>query len=230
MLLTFANEQTNNISFTLQQWGGSGDTASVALSFDGELFDIPIEIAKTTGSGSFATVNVEVVDDTRAGTWNNVGDTYTVYVGSEFSEVELDHQSGPHFNLNNITYDGATTIEDLTLNFGLSATDGDGDSFALDDDLTIAIVSGENGLNVVAADVPGVDANDGVVLVGGAGDDILIGGDGKDTLIGGGGNDQITGGPGADTFHQAYYDAGKVLITIKEGDLLNLVPDDQQPT
>ena len=86
------------------------------------------------------------------------------------------------------------------MNFELDATDLDGDTFTLEDDLTIAIVDGavETGLTLNASLLE--DGDDGVVLVGGSGPDTIDGGDGDDILIGGADDDMLSGGTGADTF------------------------------
>lgn len=52
--------------------------------------------------------------------------------------------------------------------------------------------------------------DDGLIIVGSAGNDILTGGDGDDTLAGGLGNDTLTGGTGADTFAFAEHGSGNV--------------------
>jgi hypothetical protein len=199
--MVFADQQAY-VSFSLQQWTGSG-SASVQLMIDGVVFDFYPDLAAENLSLSkpaSGTLTVAVVVDAGlAGTWTVTGDAYTIYVASEFETVQLDHEGGSAgFNLNNITYNLTTTIEDLTLNFELTATDGDGDSYTLDDELTIAMVSGEEEL--IAADIDGIDADTGVVLVGDSHDNILVGGDGDDFLFGGAGNDTMTGGAGADTF------------------------------
>jgi large repetitive protein len=199
--LDFAKEQSY-VNFTLQQWTGSG-TAFIMLYIDGDVFDFDLGeagiqslgIAKPDGVGSITVV----VDADLAGTWTQNGADYTIYVADNFELLRLDHvDGGASFNINHVTYDQVIEIDEITLNFELTATDGDGDSYTLEDDLTIAMLSGEDGL--IATAVDGVDGNDGVVLVGKGGDDVLVGGDGDDILIGGAGSDTLTGGGGADTF------------------------------
>ena len=88
-----------------------------------------------------------------------------------------------------LEYASSIEIDDFIMNFELDATDLDGDTFTLEDDLTIAIVDGavETGLTLNASLLE--DGDDGVVLVGGSGPDTIDGGAGDDILIGGGGDD-----------------------------------------
>ena len=90
------------------------------------------------------------------------------------------------------------------LNFDMAATDQDGDTSRLDDQLTIVML---DPTETLAATTDGVDADEGVVLVGNGEDDILVGGAGDDILIGGRGNDTMTGGDGADIFKWLAEDA-----------------------
>jgi Ca2+-binding RTX toxin-like protein len=163
-----------------------------------------------------------IVDADQAGTWNfdALSNTYFIYVGTGFNELQLDYVSGsPNFNINNITYDQTITVEDLALNFDLAATDGDGDTTLLDDELTITMLDPDA---VVSASVDGTDADSGVVLVGngemdtligGAGDDILIGENDDDLLIGGLGDDLMSGGAGSDIFRWQAGENGTDTIT-----------------
>ncbi|ERI53905.1 hypothetical protein N878_13560, partial [Pseudomonas sp. EGD-AK9] len=191
------------VSFSVQQFGGSG-AAILMFTIDGVVFDFGtdpglqnLSLTKpASGTGMFEVV----VDADLAGTWTFDGATatYTLYVANEFEELRIDHEDGGvKFNVNNITYDLTTTIEDLTLNFDLAVTDGDGDSASLDDHLTISMLDPND---AVSAASNGVDADNGVVLVGNGGHDTLLGGEGDDILIGDVGNDILTGGGGNDTF------------------------------
>ena len=198
--MDFLNNQ-GYVSFTLQQWTGGTAAALLAISFDGVAFDFdPIAGGTQDLSVLKGTERITaIVDEDLAGTWvyDAATKTYTIYVESAFSNLRLDHESGNGFNINDITYDQITTIEDLALNFNLAVTDGDGDMSALDDELTITMLSPDAAISAAA---DGVDGNDGVVLVGNGADDTLLGGDGDDILIGELGNDTLTGGGGADTF------------------------------
>ncbi|WP_177193265.1 DUF5801 repeats-in-toxin domain-containing protein, partial [Desulfomicrobium apsheronum] len=191
------------VSFTLQQWTSTG-SASVQLMIDNVVYDFyPLDDARenvnlSKPASSVLTFEV-VVDAEQAGTWGLNGSVLSVYVANEFESLQFDHEGGgENFNINNITYDLITTIEDISFNFELSVTDLDGDSFTLNDSLTIAMIDSADDLDV--SSVVGIDAHDGVVLLGNGEDDVLIGGDGDDVLIGGIGDDIMTGGLGSDIF------------------------------
>ncbi|HEX5843313.1 MAG TPA: type I secretion C-terminal target domain-containing protein, partial [Pseudomonas sp.] len=224
--MDFAKSQTL-VSFTLQQWTGGAAVALLAISFDGDLFDFNTAVA---GDQSLSTLKgteriTVIVDADLAGTWAyNAGTkTYTIYVDSEFTELRLTHEGGNGFNINDITYDQITTIEDLTLNFELAVTDGDGDMSVLDDELTVTMLDPEA---VISATEDGVDADNGVVLVGNGSSDTLIGGEGDDILIGELDNDNLTGNGGADTFvfAEAGVDHADVITdySFADGDKIDL--------
>jgi Ca2+-binding RTX toxin-like protein len=109
------------------------------------------------------------------------------------------------------------------MNFGLSATDRDGDTSPLADPLTIATTSSLT-LDAHNSAFAPVDGNDGVVISGGTGNDILIGGDGNDILYGGGGTNNMTGGAGADTFKLDHLDIKDLIADYHggEGDKIDL--------
>ncbi|PKO62573.1 MAG: hypothetical protein CVU24_03330, partial [Betaproteobacteria bacterium HGW-Betaproteobacteria-18] len=207
LTLDFANQQTF-ISFALQQWTGNG-TVSLKLTMSDEGANAEFETLSIAKPASGNIIVKVVFDAALDGTIDHTGNIYTVYVGSEFDDVKLEYLSGsPGFNVNTITYDQITTtvVEDLTLNFQLSATDGDGDSYALADALTIAMLDPDAVLSTTSD--PTIDANPGVVLVGNGGNDTLLGSVGNDILIGGEGNDTLTGGAGADVFKWSLGDQG----------------------
>ena len=152
-----------------------------------------------------------VVDASKTGTWDFIDNTYTVYVASPFDDVKIENavtdSGNKQFGINDITYDQTITVQDLTLNFQLAATDMDGDTSALSNSLTVAMFSPNDVLSTTSDSA--IDATPGVVLAGNGEDDTLLGGDGNDILIGdsgddtmtgGAGNDVMTGGSGADTF------------------------------
>jgi Ca2+-binding RTX toxin-like protein len=191
------------VSFTTQQWtGGPNAIALLAVIIDGVALDFnQVQAGTQNLSVVSGTERITVlVDPDLAGTWaySAASKTYTVYVDSEFTSLRIDHTGGSAgFNINEITYDQAVTIEELALNFNLAVTDGDGDMSALDDELTVSMLDPDA---VISAAADGVDAENGVVLMGNGGHDTLIGGDADDILIGELGNDTLTGGGGADTF------------------------------
>ena len=195
--LTFAQEQST-VSFILTQWQGTGTgTANVVFHIlDGttSVNDVPINIPKPSGD---ATIQVEV-NPALAGTYifDSTTATYTIYVASQFNQLQVSYVQGDAtFTVNDITYNQSVTINDVTMNFGLSVTDGDGDTSTLADPLTITTVGGAvtTGLTLAATDpaFTPVDGNDGLVLVGGSGNDTLTGGTGDDALAGGAGADQF---------------------------------------
>ena len=217
------------VSFTTQQWtGGPNAIAVLAVIIDGLALDFnQVQAGTQNLSVVSGTERITVLVDTDlAGTWvySAASKTYTIYVDSEFTNLRIDHADGSAgFNINEITYDQTITIEELSLNFNLAITDGDGDMSALDDELTISMLDPDA---VISAVADGVDAENGVVLVGNGGHDILIGGEGDDILIGELGNDTMTGGGGADTF--VFAEAGLAhadVITdynFEEGDRIDL--------
>ncbi|MGT2466657.1 calcium-binding protein [Mesorhizobium atlanticum] len=207
MHLGFTHEQTK-VSFVLTQWQGGG-TANVTfhvLDDNGFTSVKDFNIASVSKGSGITSINVvETSDNTLLTTNNGVAfnsatNTYTLYVNHDFDNVGVSYNSGGStFTVNNITYGEVTTIHDLTMNFGLSATDHDGDTSTLSDSLTIATTSSLT-LDAHNAAFAPVDGNDGVVIAGGAGNDTLIGADGNDILYGGAGLNNMTGGAGNDTF------------------------------
>ncbi|CDX60160.1 putative Hemolysin-type calcium-binding region [Mesorhizobium plurifarium] len=221
--LGFAHEQTK-VSFVLTQWQGGG-TANVTfhvLDDNGATSVKDFTIASVAKGSGTTSINVVETSDSALLTTNNgvafnaATNTYTLYVNHDFDNVGVSYNSGGStFTVNNITYGEVTTIHDLTMNFGLSATDHDGDISTLSDPLTIATTSGQT-LDAHSGAFAPVDGNDGVAIVGGTGNDTLIGGDGNDILYGGGGTNTMTGGAGADTFKIDHLDI-KDLITDYSG-------------
>ncbi|TIS89491.1 MAG: type I secretion C-terminal target domain-containing protein [Mesorhizobium sp.] len=209
--LNFLQEQST-VSFVLNKWGGGGtsvaDVQFHVLDNGGVVRDFDIQIAKPSSD-----ISIKVVETSDAALLATNGGsgwafdaatkTYTLYVNHSFDDVNVsyDHAVSGNavFAVNSITYGEVTTIHDLTLNFGLSATDQDGDTSILADPLTIATTTAQT-LDAHNSAFAPVEGNDGVVIVGGTGNDTLIGGDGNDTLYGGAGLNTMTGGSGSDTF------------------------------
>jgi Ca2+-binding RTX toxin-like protein len=201
--------QTQDVSFKLVQWGGSG-SVSIRVTAAGEQFNLTFE--KTT---SEPTIVVKVWEAGDPNTATTVGDyfynaetnTYTLYVASSFDVVTVANMvkdgSNVKFGLNTFTYD-ISVVQDLTLNFDLSTTDRDGDTATLADSLAVAMLNPNETISVTSD--PAIDAMPGVMLVGNGENDILTGGAGDDILIGDGGNDTLNGMGGADT--ASYADAG----------------------
>ena len=207
--LNFTQDQTA-VSFVLNKWGGSnGSVADVqfhVLDNGGTVRDFDLQITKP--STDITIKIVETSDNTLLNTnggvaFNAATSTYTLYVNHAYDDINVtyDHavSGNATFAFNNITYGEVTTIHDLTMNFGLSATDHDGDTSTLSDPLTIATTSSLT-LDAHNTAFAPVDGNDGVVIAGGSGNDTLIGADGNDILYGGAGLNHLTGGAGNDTF------------------------------
>ncbi|MFL9592848.1 type I secretion C-terminal target domain-containing protein, partial [Aeromonas schubertii] len=219
------------VKFSLQQFSGGG-SATFMILLNGVIFDFyPLLAADgltiTKPSSGDAWVEVIVTENVgQIGTWAQTGTAaepvYTLYVGSQFDGLTLEHDAGSlKFNVNHITYDQTIAVEDLQLNFNLAATDMDGDTSALAEPLTVMMLDPSEPVSATAV---GADANDGVVLVGngeadvltgGMGDDILLGKSDNDQLYGGGGNDLLDGGSGDDLLDggagsdtASYMDAG----------------------
>jgi Ca2+-binding RTX toxin-like protein len=232
----------------LQQWTGNG-TATIRLTIDGTDFDFSpasgqqdLGITKYSGDYTMAITLAEPGHDAGTYSYDTTTHTYTLYVATTFDTVDITYESGsPGFNINNITYDLNTTIQDMSMNFSLTATDGDGDSSTLNDTLAVAMVDPSNDTLTASSDTSGsVDPNGGVVLVGDSHDETIIGGDGNDILTGHGGSDTMTGGLGSDTFRWYLGDAAgspEDIITdfhMSQGDVLDLrdllVGEDQTAT
>ncbi|MDO9459358.1 MAG: hypothetical protein Q7N95_04485, partial [Alphaproteobacteria bacterium] len=189
LILNFAQEQTE-VSFIFTQWQGNG-TANVEFHVLDEngltISDFDINIPKPAGDS-----HIEVIVDTNlAGSYvfNAGTSTYTLYVGEEFSEVQVEYDfavtGGATFTVNNITFDKETSIPSTSLLFDITAVDGDGDTSTTS--LHVDLLGGSN---VVS----------GLTLTGTSDEDVLVGGTGNDTLIGGAGDDTLTGGTGNDLF------------------------------
>ncbi|TPI18660.1 hypothetical protein FJW08_32240, partial [Mesorhizobium sp. B3-2-1] len=135
--LGFAHEQAK-VSFVLTQWQGGG-TANVTfhvLDDNGATNVKDFNIAAIAkGSGTASISVIETSDNTLLTTNNGVAfnsatNTYTLYVNHDFDNVGVSYNSGGStFTVNSITYGEVTTVHDLTMNFGLSATDHDGDTW-----------------------------------------------------------------------------------------------------
>ncbi|MFG0874656.1 type I secretion C-terminal target domain-containing protein, partial [Aeromonas media] len=205
LTLDFEKDQSY-VKFSLQQFSGSG-SAVLMIMLDGVTFDFyPVlaadELSITKPSSGEAWVEVVVTDNVaQIGTWAQTGTAaepvYTLYVGNQFDDLQIENDGTLKFNINHITYDQTISVEDLSLNFNLAVTDMDGDQSALTDPLTVTML---DPTEVVSAAADGADADDGVVLVGNGEADTLIGGLGNDILIGEKDSDSLTGGGGSDTF------------------------------
>jgi Ca2+-binding RTX toxin-like protein len=189
--LNFDQEQTQ-ISFIFTQWQGNG-TADVKFDvFDGAtlVHEFDINIPKPAGG----TTNIVVQETSDAllvntSVFNSATQTYTLYVGSQFDDVNVDYNhavtGNATFTVNNITYNHETNIPTTDLLFDVTAVDGDHDTASTT--LQVDLLGGTS----VAT---------GLTMTGTIGNDVLVGGSGNDTLTGGAGSDTLTGGAGLDHF------------------------------
>ena len=160
--------------------------------------------------------------------------TMTLGSGKYIDYIELlDVESGGGGKFQLVNLSTVTNTGTLNMDFGIKATDGDGDSTSqaiavtvdgsnpIDGSTANDSLAGDAGSNTINA----LAGND--ILDGGAGNDILSGGDGNDLLIGGFGSDTLTGGSGKDTFNWQSGEAGgtdviKDFTTGTNGDVLDL--------
>ena len=126
-------------------------------------------------------------------TGGNGDDIY--YTNSNSDKVIEAVDGGHDLVVSSINYVLGSTVEDLRLYLGSSASNGTGN--ALDN-----YVWG-NEMNNALTGLAGNDTMEGYLgndwLYGGEGNDQLLGGVGNDLLDGGAGNDKLFGGPGHDT-------------------------------
>jgi T1SS-143 domain-containing protein len=201
--LSFVQEQSQ-VSFIFTQWQSNG-TADVKFDvFNGNtlLHEFDINVTKPPAGDTHIVVQeTSNVALQNTFTFDVPTQTYTLYVGSQFNDVNVDYDhvvsGGATFTVNSITYNHQTLIPSTDLLFDVSAVDGDGDTATAN--LQVDLLGGAN--------VPA-----GLTLTGTSGNDVLVGGSGNDTLIGGAGSDQLTGGAGADHFrYTSTADGGTIL-------------------
>jgi hypothetical protein len=113
--LTFAQEQSQ-VSFTFTQWqsNGTADVKFDVLDGGGLVHEFDIPISRPPGGGDThivvqETSNALLIDSVA---FDSVTQTYTLYVGSQFNQVDVDYNhvvsGGATFTVNNITYDQRT--------------------------------------------------------------------------------------------------------------------------
>ncbi|MDH0474713.1 retention module-containing protein [Aeromonas caviae] len=160
--------------------------------------------------------------------------TMTLGSGKYIDYIELlDVESGGGGKFQLVNLSTVTNTGTLNMEFGIKATDADGDttnqaiavtvdgSNPIDGSTANDSLAGDAGSNTINA----LAGND--ILDGSSGHDILDGGDGNDVLIGGFGNDTLTGGAGKDTFKWQSGESGgtdviKDFTTGTNGDVLDL--------
>ncbi|UCV16184.1 cadherin-like domain-containing protein [Quatrionicoccus australiensis] len=119
--------------------------------------------------------------------WDAVTSTYGSFVGNSDGSYT--------FVMNDATRNSLTAGQSLSITYGYTVTDNDGD--ASHSVLTINVGGYQNIEGSSAANtLTGTAANE--MLMGYAGNDSLVGGAGNDVLVGGAGTDTLTGGTGVD--------------------------------
>ncbi|QOZ36831.1 DUF5801 repeats-in-toxin domain-containing protein [Bradyrhizobium sp. CCBAU 53421] len=129
------SEKQSQVGFTLAHWQGCGAANVTFKVLDGcaDVHDFNICVPKPpdgcTGIVVKETSNASLINTY---TFDNTTLTYTLYVGKEFNQVEVDydHAAGGNatFTVNNIAYTEKTTIPGTDLLFDVSAIDKDGDA------------------------------------------------------------------------------------------------------
>ena len=162
LLLKFTQEQPK-VSFMLTQWQGNGTANVVFKVHDGvtDVHDFTISIPRSSAdarivvetTSNFALVNTQTFDSATS--------IYTLYVGSEFDQIEVsyDHAvtGNATFAVNNITYDERTTLPSTDLLFDVTAVDRDGDSSSAS--LQVDLLGGTNVASGLAlSSTPSADA------------------------------------------------------------------------
>ncbi|WP_375787174.1 DUF5801 repeats-in-toxin domain-containing protein [Bradyrhizobium sp. Pha-3] len=132
--LAFSGKQSQ-VGLTLAQWQGCGAASVTFKVLDGscDVHDFSICIPKPpdgcTGIVVKETSNASLIN-TYA--FDNTTLTYTLYVGKEFNQVQVDYDHAARgdatFTVNNIAYTEKTTIPGTDLLFDVSAIDKDGDA------------------------------------------------------------------------------------------------------
>ena len=174
-----------------------GDDFNIA--FAGNQVDSVSFAVKHQGSDAF-TMNW-VTNTGETGTVSTLVDaTMKVDPLNDFTSITFN-TTGGNAKMDTFSYSQNLLPPDQVLQFGVSATDVDGDVTGTQV-LGIQLLGG-----AVGAPISGTSADESILgtsasetINGGAGGDILNAGAGDDVLIGGAGDDVMTGGSGADTF------------------------------
>jgi len=171
LLLKFTQEQPN-VSFMLTQWQGNGTADVVVNVRDGatDIHDFTINIPKSSVDPRIMVETTSNLALVNTQTFDSATSTYTLYVGSQFNQVDVDYNhavsGGATFTINNITYD-QRTIPSTDLLFDVTAIDRDGDSSSAS--LQVDLLGGTNVASGLALNsTPSADA-----LVGDSGNATL---------------------------------------------------------
>ncbi|MHC2254068.1 VCBS repeat-containing protein [Bradyrhizobium embrapense] len=132
--LAFSGKQSQ-VGLTLDQWQGCGAASVTFKVLDGscDVHDFSICVPKPpdgcTGIVVRETSNASLINTY---SFDNTTLTYTLYVGKEFNQVEVDYDHASDgnatFTVNNIAYTEKTTIPGTDLLFDVSAIDKDGNA------------------------------------------------------------------------------------------------------
>jgi Ca2+-binding RTX toxin-like protein len=124
--------------------------------------------------------------------------------GHKFDAIQVEALSGTdNFSLGFFTYGLNDAGAPIELHYGVTGTDGDGDTVGGIVDVTLypdAVASSGSSLTGTASGdiLLGTNSADTISGLGGA--DTIAGNSGNDILTGGAGDDILTGGSGSDTF------------------------------
>ncbi|MHC2467638.1 hypothetical protein ACVIHD_006650 [Bradyrhizobium embrapense] len=132
--LAFSGKQSQ-VGLTLDQWQGCGAASVTFKVLDGscDVHDFSICVPKPpdgcTGIVVKETSNASLINTY---SFDNTTLTYTLYVGKEFNQVQVDYDHAADgnatFTVNNIAYTEKTTIPGTDLLFDVSAIDKDGNA------------------------------------------------------------------------------------------------------
>ncbi|MES5482965.1 DUF5801 repeats-in-toxin domain-containing protein [Bradyrhizobium sp. INPA03-11B] len=128
-------EKQSQVDFTLAHWQDCGTATLTFKVLDGSTCVHDFSICVPKPPGGCAGIVVQETSNTsliNTYTFDNATQTYTLYVGKAFNQVQIDYDRAeaghPTFTVNNITYDEKTSLPSTDLLFDVSAVDKDGHS------------------------------------------------------------------------------------------------------
>ncbi|MDH2384877.1 DUF5801 repeats-in-toxin domain-containing protein [Bradyrhizobium sp. CER78] len=128
-------EKQSQVDFTLAHWQDCGTATLTFKVLDGSTCVHDFSICVPKPSSGCAGIVVQETSNTsliNTYTFDNTTQTYTLYVGKAFNQVQIDYDRAeaghPTFTVNNITYDEKTSLPSTDLLFDVSAVDKDGHS------------------------------------------------------------------------------------------------------
>lgn len=206
-------------SHTIINFGGVGTEGNSSPAVVAEVDTIQFQGTGLIGRNLLLTQNGSNLELTFEG----VSDTQLTLQNFALENLDNLPASGSTGAINNILFDGQTSLADSFDVFDANST---GTSVFQQNTVTFLndLNNNVNGLNNSADVINGQGGNDR--LDGLSGDDLLRGGTGNDTLIGSAGNDQLCGGTGNDLLtsgtgndqfiYQAFSDRGTSGDTITD--------------